>query len=93
MSVPRRSEALQTDARLRAARFPAGKSLRLFWPQKEPDIRLHLLLEKFPAAIYLFVCVCFFKINNLKSLGDFFGEGEIRLSARFASEPAGLSFE
>lgn len=68
MSVPSRSEALQTDAPLRAARFPAGKSLRLFWPEKEPDIRLHLLFEKFPVVIYL---VFFFLIHNRKSLGDF----------------------
>lgn len=53
MSVPRRSEALQTDAPWRAARFPAGKSLRLFWPEQKPDIRLHLFFKKFTLVVCL----------------------------------------
>lgn len=66
MSVPRRSEAPQTDAPLRAAKVPAGKSPGLLWLRKEPDIRLHLLFGKYPPVIkYTY---------NLKSLGDLFRE-------------------
>lgn len=71
MSVPCRSEALQTDAPLRAARFPAGKSLQLFWSGKEPDIRrLHLLSEKFPAEI-IYIYILTSKVWKT----FFFGEG------------------
>ena len=84
MKVPRRCEAFQTDAPLRAARFPAGKSLRLFWIGEELDIRLHLLFRKVPCCFlfaYLFVVLMTSKVWE-----TFFEEGAMsRLNARSVS--------
>lgn len=51
MSAPHRSAALQEDAPLWAAKFLAGKSLRVSQPGKKP-VSHHSFFEKFPAVIY-----------------------------------------
>ena len=86
MKVPRRCEAFQTDAPLRAARFPAQvRAFGFFGPGKNSISASISFFEKFPAVFYLLIYL-FVVLITSKVWETFFEEGAMsRLNARSVS--------
>lgn len=55
-----------------AAGFPAGKSLRIFWPEKGPDIPTSITLSEIPIVI----CFLTFRILTRAKVFETFGDAK-----------------